>query len=165
MKVYATERQLQFLIIQSKVKVKTKALQQQKHNTRQQPQQQLIKLQTQLWQQQQEFVKQTRNFDWTTAGSTAALNQQQQQQRQRQRQPQKQQQQQQYQRNNNEGVHYLLRTKQIPLQLQQGKLACIALADLLLLLVLQLVAVKSTWLVSNAVPGNKSKLNSLKRRD
>lgn len=147
MKVHTTASQLQFSILQTKVKVKTKTLRQQKQHEKQ-SQLRLIKvLKQQRQQQQKHLLKQTQNFVWTTAA--VAPNDQ----------PQKQQQ---YQRNN-EGEHSLLRTKQIPLQLQHGTLAHIALADTLSLLALQLL--ESTWLVNNAVPENKSKLNSLRRRD
>lgn len=149
MKVHTKATQLQFLILQSKVKVKTKTLRQQKQQEIQ-PQQRLIKLlkqQRQQQQQQQHLLKETRNFVWTTAAE--ALDEQSQKQKQYQR--------------INEGEHSLLDTKQISLQLQHSKLAYTALADSLLLLVLQLL--ESTWLVNNAVQENKSKLNSLRRRD
>lgn len=145
MKVHTKATQLQFLILQSKVKVKTKTLRQQKQQEKQ-PQQRLIKLLKQQ-RQQQHLLKETRNFVWTTAAE--ALDEQSQKQ-------------QQYQRIN-EGEHSLLHTKQISLQLQHSKLAYTALANSLSLLVLQLL--ESTWLVNNAVQENKSKLNSLRRRD
>uniref|UniRef100_W8AY01 Uncharacterized protein n=1 Tax=Ceratitis capitata TaxID=7213 RepID=W8AY01_CERCA len=177
MRVHTTKSKLQFLVLKSKAKVKTKTWQQRQQRRR------LIKFsrQPQLQQNRQilrqlKLLKQTVIFECTPPVAEALKQQLQRQKKQHQ-----------YLRNNKR-EHSLLKTRQNSLQLKHSKLACVELTDLLLLCCQPVVnnnkvqynnnnnisinnnnnscsGVESKAKDDDAVPVNKSKLNSLRRRD